>query len=47
MNQNGESFKEQLLFSTCAGWSAKTTLAGSVYYVNHLTKTTTWERPAP
>ncbi|CAM9271438.1 unnamed protein product [Ectocarpus sp. 12 AP-2014] len=30
-----------------AGWSAKTTSTGAVYYENHLTKTTTWMRPAP
>ncbi|CAN0546150.1 unnamed protein product, partial [Ectocarpus sp. 12 AP-2014] len=27
------------------GWSAKTTSTGSVYYENHATKTTTWDRP--
>ncbi|CAN0103355.1 unnamed protein product, partial [Ectocarpus fasciculatus] len=28
------------------GWSAKTTATGNVYYENHVTKTTSWERPA-
>ncbi|CAM9261639.1 unnamed protein product [Pylaiella littoralis] len=28
-----------------AGWSAKTTPSGSVYYENHHTRSTTWERP--
>ncbi|CAN0473003.1 unnamed protein product, partial [Scytosiphon promiscuus] len=28
------------------GWSAKTTSSGAVYYENHATKTTSWDRPA-
>ncbi|CAM9880504.1 unnamed protein product, partial [Hapterophycus canaliculatus] len=28
-----------------AGWSAKMTSSGAVYYENHATKTTSWERP--
>ncbi|CAN0528716.1 unnamed protein product, partial [Ectocarpus sp. 12 AP-2014] len=28
------------------GWSVKTTSSGAVYYENHVTKTTSWERPA-
>ncbi|CAN0486970.1 unnamed protein product, partial [Hapterophycus canaliculatus] len=27
------------------GWSAKTTSSGAVYYENHVTKTTSWQRP--
>ncbi|CAN0529660.1 unnamed protein product, partial [Ectocarpus sp. 12 AP-2014] len=27
------------------GWSAKTTATGTVYYENHVTKITSWERP--
>ncbi|CAM9899746.1 unnamed protein product [Scytosiphon promiscuus] len=27
------------------GWSAKTTSSGAVYYENHATKTTSWDRP--
>lgn len=29
-----------------AGWSEKTTSSGATYYENHVTKSTTWERPA-
>ncbi|CAN0543119.1 unnamed protein product, partial [Ectocarpus sp. 12 AP-2014] len=28
-----------------SGWSAKTTATGKVYYENHVTKKTSWERP--
>jgi len=28
-----------------AGWSAKTTAAGATFYENHITKSTTWDRP--
>lgn len=28
------------------GWSKKTTLEGKVYYVNHISNTTTWDRPS-
>lgn len=30
-----------------AGWEMKRTRQGQVYYENHITKTTSWERPAP
>lgn len=28
-----------------AGWEQKTTSGGQTYYVNHITKITSWERP--
>jgi hypothetical protein len=27
------------------GWEARSTLSGRVYYVNHFTRTSHWERP--
>ncbi|KAL5481307.1 hypothetical protein EMCRGX_G021442 [Ephydatia muelleri] len=34
-----------LTFDLPPGWEAKTTKDGRVYYVDHLTKTTTWDHP--
>ncbi|CAM9979906.1 unnamed protein product, partial [Scytosiphon promiscuus] len=32
-------------YQFASGWSARTTSSGAVYYMNHVTKETQWERP--
>lgn len=43
-NSEPPACRRPLLF-VLADWSAKTTSTGDIYYENHATKGTTWERP--
>jgi len=31
----------------CVSWESRTDQHGRVYYIDHNTRTTTWERPVP
>jgi len=31
----------------CVSWESRTDPHGRVYYIDHNTRTTTWERPVP
>lgn len=35
----------KLAARACAGWGRSVTQNGELYFVNHVTKTTTWSRP--
>ena len=36
-----------VLIILCASWESRTDPHGRVYYIDHNTRTTTWERPVP